>query len=102
MKRFVALFTALVMCLSLCACGANKPRGTYKDNIGFSTITFKGDKVESMSMGSDEVSTGTYVIEDGKILVSYDNGNRDTFEYDEETDTLSLWGGLLIFSKVEK
>ena len=101
MKRLTALVMALVMCLSLCACGGNKLNGTYEDNLGFSTITFKGDTIEYTSLASDEVKTGTYVIEDGQILVSYDNGQSDTFEYDEETDTISFFG-ILTYSKVEK
>ena len=100
MKRLIALFLVLVICLSLCACGG-KLEGTYQDNLGFSTITFEGDTIEYISLASDGVKTGTYVIEDDKIIVNYDNGQSDTFEYDEETGTFSFCG-ILIYRKVEK
>ena len=79
---------------------ANIRENKKNGNIDFSTITFKGDTIEYTSLASDEVKTGTYVIEDGKVLISYDNGKSDAFEYDEETDTLSFFG-VLTYSKVK-
>lgn len=98
-KKMTALVLALTLCLSLCACGG-KLQGTYKDQLGASTITFKGDQFELNSVGLSEVQTGTYVIEDTQILLSYDNGESKILVYDKENDTLSYYG-LLTYSKVE-
>lgn len=98
-KKIIALVLALTVCLSLCACGG-KLKGTYQDQLGLSTLTFDGNRFELVSAGLDEAQTGTYVIEDAHVLLSYDNGESKTLEYDEENDALSYYG-LLIYSKVE-
>ena len=97
-KKIVALILALSLCLSLCACGS-KLSGTYKDSLGFSSITFSGNKIEYTTCASSDIKTGTYTLEDGVLKLTYDDGESEIFEYDEEADTFS-YSKFIVFSKV--
>lgn len=101
-KRLISTFLMVcLVCVFLVGCGTKKPSGTYADNLGFSTLEFKGNEVTMISLGGD--SKGKFTIDkDNKISVDYENGNKDTFEYDPETDTISFAGGVMVFTKMEK
>lgn len=72
----------------------------YEDNVGFSSIIFRGPKVTIVTLSGKLY--GTYTIKDNTITVNFDDGGFDAFEYDPETDTLSIFEGALIFSKTDK
>jgi ABC-type uncharacterized transport system auxiliary subunit len=99
MKKALSLILALVLCLSLCACGSkNKPNGSYSAEIAgktFATLTFSGNKVTYE--GSNRTTSGTFTLDGNTVIISYENGNSDKLEYNIEEDTLSLAG--LVFEK---
>lgn len=87
MKRLFALLLALVMCLSLCACGSNEEdikKALIGDWIHYGGIgAFAGSQTYSFAedgrvlyirtdtMGTDPVKVGNYEIEDGYIEIVY-------------------------------
>lgn len=103
MKRILFAFMAIMLCVSLCACGRNNvPDGTYEDvATGLIKITFEGDDVIVSTAGVE--LRGTFTMEENvvKIALSEDaDFTYDTLTYDAETDTLG-YGGLTMFEKAE-
>ncbi len=105
MKKCIALLLVLTMAFALCACGAGKgPKGTYimySDNIEIGRLEFSGNKVVLVigreDFGYVSRSEGTFTYEDGKIHCIFDGenddgGGKDDFTYDEETDTIDIYG----------
>lgn len=69
MKKFLAV----VLVSLLAACGSG-PSGTYSDDNGVMSITFKsGGKAFMSSMGFE--SEVNYKVDDGKVVVTGANGN---------------------------
>lgn len=111
MKKLFALLLALVLCLSLCACGgANKDdireelQGTWRaswttDGARISRYyTFEGDRYTTggvaFIVGELEPKSGTYKISNSTIRLTPDDGsegNELDYSYDKETGTLTLW-----------
>lgn len=90
MKRILCLVLALmVMACCFTAC-ATKLSGTYvADGLIQQKLTFKDDNVVSLSAFGLDVE-GTYVIEDGKMIITYTLLGQDldmekTFEKDGDT-----------------
>lgn len=86
MKKGIALLLALVMCLSLCACGGGTPKsaaGTYKTAPIFDT-TYIFNENSSYDVvcetRPDYSEKGTYVYKDGELhTTNTDNGSEDFF-----------------------
>ena len=70
-KRFAALILAAMLLFSLVSCAITL-KGTYTNDNGIvkQSFTFKEDNVVAMSAFGVSVE-GTYVIEDGKITITY-------------------------------
>lgn len=101
MKKTLSLFLALVMCLSLCACGdtaaiekalqgkwepENVSGGVYTFNDGhFSCETV----ISGLSLGPKE---GSYKISGNVIKLIYDNGVDAELEFTYKNGTLSIEG----------
>ncbi len=103
MKRILFALMAVVLCVSLCACGrSNIPDGTYEDvATGLITITFEGDDV-IISTGGFE-SYGTFTVEEDVIKITMNEGSTftyDTLTYNADDDTLGF-GGATVFKKAE-
>lgn len=83
MKRLVALLLALVMCLSLCACGGGSSSkdfestaedeiiGKWVYNTGITTwnFVFNEDMTCSYWAGTREPSNSTYTMENGELVI---------------------------------
>jgi hypothetical protein len=97
MKRVIAFVLVIVLCASLCACGAKKPHGTYTlyiDKYKFATYDFSmfGNKVTVEYINSGEAKVATWEMEGNTVKLSFEGGTYDEFTYDPETDTLDLYG----------
>ncbi len=110
MKRALALILALVMCLSLAACGGGN-KDNVRDALQGSWVakwsamgqpisryyTFKGDKYTTggvAALGELETSTGTFEIRKDTIHLIPDDGSSGTdldYTYNKETGTIILW-----------
>ena len=94
MKKIISLLLIMTMLLTLCACGEKKAiekqlQGDWKDNkLGINILTFDNGKVSS-AIGQT-VKHGTYKIEDGKIVLIYENGVEGELEYTFENNELKL------------
>ena len=108
MKKTITFLLALVMMLSLAACGGgDKPKGTYTAyvaEIPFAQLSFSGNKVEYKTLGlteaNGEITKGTFTMDGTTVNISYENGNSDTFVYDKDKDSLDYFGmGLMTFTK---
>lgn len=102
MKRIIVIaLCVMIVMLTACSGSSDKPHGKYYDNIGFSTLEFKGEKVTFESL--QDSASGTYTMDGNTVNIVYDNGSKDSYVYDKEKDTLDLFGqGLVIFSKEKK
>lgn len=67
MKKYLAMMITIL----LTACGA-KLDGTYKDDMGVSTYTFKSGKVTVLTMGVG--SELDYHVDDGKVKITSPQG----------------------------
>ena len=105
MKKIIAILLALTMVFALCACGAKGPKGTYilysDNNIEIGRLEFSGNKVVLVigreEFGSVSRSEGTFTYQDGRINCIFDgengdDGGKDDFTYNEETDTIDIYG----------
>ncbi len=98
LKRTVIAGLIFLMLLACVACGGGKPKGYYKDNLGFSILYFNGNKVEYETVNG--VTKGTFTMDGNNVSISYDEGTSDSFVYDPDADTLDWFGlGVMIFSK---
>lgn len=94
MKRIAALaLVVLLLCLTLCACGAKKPKGTYDSGLG--KLVFSGKEVTYSVFGVGE--TGTYEMKEGQVIITFEDNTQMIFDYNEDSDTLS--NGLQTFVK---
>lgn len=110
MKKALSLILALVMCLSLCACGGtasidealhgkwiaeNGDGGIYTfDNGRFTCETV----ISGLNLGAKE---GGYKISNNVIKLSYDNGVKSELKFTYENGTLSI-DGLLEQSRIDE
>lgn len=70
LKKCAVVLLGVVLLVSMAAC-AHKLSGTYKSKGPISqSITFDGDKVTTGLLGFD--IDGTYVIENGTIVITYE------------------------------
>lgn len=118
MKRLLVLLLAVTMCFSLCACFGNEEskvaklltEGTWQNSSYLDIVDayvaeiyeFQSDgtytlenKVSGVGYGVDSTETGTYTIEDGKIILTPDESNDhnsiyNTFLYTYEDGELEL------------
>ena len=101
MKKKISMLLIIVLLITLVGCSRSKPSGKYADDIGFSTLDFKGDSV-TMESGtfSPEITKGKVKMVDGNVEIEWEDGAIDTLTYDKETDTLTL-AGVLTWTKVK-
>ena len=100
MKKAISLLLALVMCLSLCACGGKSPIvGTWQTHIAGTTYTyvFKSDNTYTFTL------EGAFNTEDhGKYALNEDNGtiifSKDTGDI---THTVQLRDCCIILNEVK-
>lgn len=87
MKKIISAILVCVLLvgcmLTLASCGKKVAKGTYKDALGFTAYTFKGNKVTLTidKPGEDIVLEGKYEInktDDDKLEITF------SFEGDEE------------------
>lgn len=92
MKKVLAFVLALVMVLSLAACGGSKVVGTWKsEDALFSTITFNSNGTGSMTMKVLNTTTEfDYTEKDGKLELSENGKVEFTYEYSVDGDNLTL------------
>lgn len=70
MKRILCLFTALIMCLSLCACAQNEAKSSLWDNALYTENTQigKGDKTLTIDVSAEEKTVTITVSTDKDTL----------------------------------
>lgn len=71
--------------------GSKKPQGTYVSYIAgmkVASYEFKGNNVEYFMLGS--TNKGTFQMEDDTVLIVYEDGGKDQFTYNAETDELNM------------
>ena len=109
MKKLTALFLALVMTLSLVACGNSS--GKIQDALQGSWVaewtaygknisryySFKGDQYTTGGVaifGAIDTKTGRYIIKNSSIHLIPDDGSEESdldYAYNKSTGTLTLW-----------
>ena len=106
MKKVISLLLALVMCLSLCACGGNetpteaekadlKIIGTWKTDPSYNdyVMVINDDNTGSLSVnGGTESLTWTYDEATCTLTLTKANSPDTTLIYVEENDTLVSMG----------
>ena len=108
MKKWIALLLALVMCLSLCACGSGDSNGkTYfaiipeNSHIGHfiklndGKIVFQEDAGwgwKGINTEPNTLASGTYTIQDDELVINWEDEPTDDYvdiKYDKMTDSFS-------------
>lgn len=96
MKKLIALIIALLIVLTLCACGG-RPSGAYTcymASLKFMTLNIDGDQIDRITYdldGSVEKSAGgTFEMEGDVVVVQWNDGKHDRFTYDSGEEKLSL------------
>lgn len=69
MKRFLCLFTALIICLTICACGNNDSKSDLWDNALYN---------ENTELGNGEKTLTIDVIAEEKTVTFTVNTDKDT------------------------
>lgn len=100
-KRIACLLLALSICISLCACAAMGPTGTYTDESGTITFQFENGKVTASAYGK-EVASGTFTVKGNQVTLEftgefaqYLNG-MSGLTYDAKADTLTDGAGAVM------
>lgn len=100
-KRMIAGVAALLILSIVLICvgggGGSKPQGTYVAYVAgmkFASYEFKGNKVEYFLLGN--TNKGTFQMVDGNVLIEYEDGGYDQFQYDAEKDELSMAGAVTL------
>lgn len=120
MKKLIALLMALVMCLSLCACGIGTKNGKeaiknelngvymtawpydhYASDVGqhcHMTYVFGNDYIHSYWVNDEAPDknskrSGTYQIKGKEIILQYDDGGAHSFAYSYQDGVLDLSDG---------
>lgn len=88
MKRILFVLLALLLCVSLCACGDASPSGTYKDATGLTSYEFSGNTVKITALAA-EVGEFEYEMDGEKVVIA-DYSIEMT--YNEETDVITVGG----------
>ncbi len=95
MKKMISFSLLLALSLVLLtSCGSAFQEGEYVceiAGINFMTIEFEGEDVLKTSR-SGEVTNGIYEVENNIIRVSWEDGSKDEFVYDEETKSFKIDG----------
>ena len=97
MKKFLAVALALIMTLSLCACGKNSIIGKW--SFGGNTYEFKEDNSVSISLNGTLNFDGTYELDGDKITVEVSGmlGEKtEELTYSLKKDTLTLEGDVTL------
>ena len=101
MKKALSLLLALVICLSLCACGSTASieealQGKWVAESGDGGIyTFSNGRfacetlISGLNLGIKE---GSYKVSNNAIKLSYDNGVKSELKFTYENGTLSIDG----------
>ena len=90
MKRAITLLMALVMCLSLCACGGSEPTGSSTSTE--SSPTQEVDKTPTYSMGECvETVSAKLTLNNATLAIALNNTMNDTYlepkEYSANEDS---------------
>ena len=107
LTAMVAVSLLLCMILSFASCGESKPSGKY--GAKELNLEFKGDKVSvnldfTVLKGS---ASGTYEMDDDKIVITYDDDKVDAkfptaLTYDADKDAITCDLGFLGKHTLEK
>ena len=103
-KRILCLVLALVLCLSLVACGVKAPAGTYVDESGTITFTFEDNKV-SASAYDTKVADGTFTVKGKQVELTFTGEFADYLNamsgltYNAKDDTLTDGAGATLYKK---
>lgn len=97
MKKYIALFLVVALCLALCACGGNSLNGTYVSESGKYTVEFKSDG--SCTWYQDGAFfNGTYQQVDGGWQLNIVGGGfygNTVFTAEGNGRTLVITGGVV-------
>lgn len=91
----VALLIGLVLIIG--GNGRNKPSGKYVSTImgmQVASYEFKGNDVEYIMFG--ETNKGTFKMVDNTVFITYEDGGKDQFTYNAETDELKMGGAVTL------
>ena len=97
MKKFLAFALALIMTLSLCACGGGNIIGKW--TFGGNSYEFKEDNTVSISVNGAINFDGTYEVDGDKITVKVSGllGEKtEELTYSLNGDTLKLDGDVTL------
>ncbi len=97
MKKILAFALALIMTLSLCACGGSSIIGKW--TFGGNSYEFKEDNTVSISVNGALNFDGTYEIDGDKITVKVSSmlGEKtEELTYSLKKDTLTLEGDVTL------
>ena len=98
-KKILALLAAMILCLSLAACGGPSPEedlvGTWTVDMGYgmsADYTFSAEgKVDTDIKYNGESQTathGTYVVGEESVTITWDSGSVVDFPFYYEEDNL--------------
>lgn len=102
MKRILCAAVALVLCLSLCACGSKGPSGAYSDESGMITFTFEDGKITAEAYG-EVVATGTFTVSSDTVDLEFTGKYADYLNgmsgltYDAKANTLTDGAGTVLY-----
>jgi hypothetical protein len=110
MKKALSLILALVLCLSLCACGGNEPKKALKDTV-LGTWSGSDEYGHSIVMTLYPGGTTDYKMDDDNWAATWEitddiinilrNSLKTGYAYHEDTDTLVSVDGKTIFERIE-
>ncbi len=97
MKKTITILLALMMVLSLAACGGgNKPKGVYAGAIKYdedkwmdlgARYEFKGSKVIQTDLDGIE-KEGKVTYDGDNVHLEFEDGTHGDYTYDKENDVL--------------
>ena len=103
MKKFILFMLVAVLVFSVVGCASAPSEDTIKKALvgKWGTQTADGQKVSGLGYGFNAdgtgylfmesvKNTGTYVIENGKIVLTFDSGSVSTFIYEYKDGELKL------------
>jgi hypothetical protein len=85
----IAIIVIIGIVLAACG-GGGGLNGTFVDASGDVSVTFSGDKITIKNPA--EETTGTFKIEDGKIVTTDDRGRTSSVNYTLDGNKLTFMG----------
>lgn len=94
MKKWIALLLALVMCLSLCACGGSSTSESSDKNEKQSDSAF-----DENGFGEEELAEPIILIDNGFLTVTATAKFKDPWEYSSSSDNFTMGYRVLVENK---